>query len=49
MVTANAALEAAVFRVSAEEKVTLGRDGWLFYTETLDDYLHTGALTQRQL
>lgn len=49
MITANAALEAAVFRVSAEEKVTLGRDGWLFYTETLDDYLHTGALTQRQL
>ena len=49
MITANAALEAAVFRVSAEEKVTLGRDGWLFYTEMLDDYLHTGALTQRQL
>lgn len=49
MITANAALEAAVFRVSAEEKVTLGRDGWLFYTQTLDDYLRTGALTQRQL
>lgn len=49
MITANAALEAAVFRVSAEEKVTLGRDGWLFYTETLDDYLRTDPLTQRQL
>ncbi len=49
MITTNALLEGAVFGVSAEEKVTLGREGWLFYTETVDDYLHTNALTARQL
>jgi len=49
LITADAALNAAVFRVSAEEDVTLGRDGWLFYTETVDDYLRTAPLSQRQL
>ena len=49
LITANAALDAALFRVSAEEKVLLGREGWLFYRETLDDWLHTRPMTQRQL
>ena len=37
-VTAWARLHAAVFHSSAEEQVLLGRDDWLFYTATLDDY-----------
>lgn len=49
LITADAALNAAVFRVSAEEDVVLGRDGWLYYAETVDDYLHTAPLTERQL
>lgn len=49
MITADAALDAALFRVSAEESVVLGRDGWLFYRETLDDRLHTQPMSQRQL
>lgn len=49
LITADAVLNAAVLGVSAEEDVTLGRDGWLFYTETIDGYLHTAPLTQRQL
>lgn len=49
LITADAALNAAVFHISAEEDVTLGREGWLFYTETVDDYLRTTPLSDRQL
>lgn len=49
LITADAALNAAVFHISAEEKVTLGREGWLFYAETVDDHLRTSPLTDRQL
>lgn len=49
LITAQAALEAGIFRSSAEDSVLLGRDGWLFYRETLPGYLHTEALTERQL
>ena len=49
MITACAALEGAVFHTSPEESVLLGRDGWLFYKETLDDYLRAAPMTGRQL
>ena len=49
MITAGAALDAAVFHVSSEEDVVLGREDWLFYRETLDDYLHTDPLSEQQL
>lgn len=48
-ITANAALEAALFGTSAQDSVVLGREGWLFYRETVDDYLHTDPLTEREL
>lgn len=49
LITANAALDAALFAVSAEDSVTMGKDGWLFYQETLADYLGTEPLSPRQL
>lgn len=49
LITANAALEAAVFRTSAQDSVLMGRDGWLFYRETVDDCLHTAPLSEREL
>lgn len=49
MITAAAEVDSRLFGVSREEKVTLGRDGWLFYTETIADYLRTGPMTDRQL
>ena len=33
------ALNAKLFRSSAEEQVLLGSEGWLYYTPTLDDYM----------
>lgn len=49
LITANSALEAVVFHTSAQDSVLLGEDGWLFYRETVDDYLHTDPLTDREL
>ena len=49
LITANAVLEAAVFNESASPKVVLGREGWLFYAETLDSYQGQNQLSARQL
>lgn len=49
LITANAALEGAVFRTSAQDSVLMGKQGWLFYRETVDDYLHTDPLSDREL
>ena len=35
--------------VSGESSVIAGKDGWLFFAETLDDYTGTGLLTNREL
>ncbi len=49
MITLDNWLTAKVFGNSGEDKVTLGKDGWLFFTETLDDYTGTDPMTQREL
>lgn len=42
MVTAWSWLNAKLLSSSVEDQVILGRDGWLFYGETLDDYIGKG-------
>lgn len=42
-------LTASVFGNSGEDKVILGKDGWLFFTETLANYTGTEPMTQREL
>ena len=49
LITANAAVTAAVFRESASSEVILGREGWLFYADTLADYEGSAPMTERQL
>lgn len=49
MITANARLDAALFGVSGTDDVLLGKDGWLFYSETIPQRLHEAPLTDRQL
>lgn len=49
LITANAALCAAVFGESAQEDVLLGTDGWLYYADTLADYCGSAPMTERQL
>ncbi len=49
LVTANAALTAALFHESASDSVILGSGGWLYYADTLDDYLGASAMSDREL
>lgn len=49
LVTANATLTAALFRESASDSVVLGEDGWLYYADTLDDYMGASAMSGREL
>lgn len=41
LVTAWAKLNAALLHSSVDEQVLLGREGWLYYSSTLDDYAGT--------
>lgn len=49
LITANAALMTSVFHVTGTEDVVLGKDGWLFYRETLDDFSAVDNMTPRQI
>lgn len=49
LVSANAALTAALFGESASDSVILGEDGWLYYADTLDDYEGAAPMSEREL
>ena len=49
LVTADARLRGSVFGVSAEDDVIFGRNGWLYYEATLDDYQHKNPVSERML
>lgn len=42
-------LSARLFRTSGDAGVILGSDGWLYYTDTLDDYTGTAPMSEREL
>ena len=48
-ITADARLNAALFRASTADLVTVGRGDWLFYRADLADYLRTAPMTDREL
>lgn len=47
MVTANAVLNESLFRRSTNDKTTIGKNGWYYLNETLDDYTGAAALSER--
>ena len=49
LITADARIMAGAFGTSNLDTVTVGADGWLYYTATLDDYLGRDALTSREV
>lgn len=49
IITADAIVQSNLFGVSNLDSVVVGKDGWLFYASTLDDYLGQNALTQQQI
>lgn len=49
MITLDNVVMAQGFGTSGEKKVIVGKDGWLFFEDTLDDYTGTASLSQREL
>lgn len=49
LVTANALVQGKLFGVSAADSVIQGTDGWLYYKDSLDDYLGTNQMSGRAL
>lgn len=49
LISANNAMTAALFHTSGEDSVILGKNGWLYYASTLDDYTGLNTMTEREL
>lgn len=49
LITANSALTAGAFGVSAKDSVILGKNGWLYYADTLPDYTGSERMTEREV
>ncbi len=49
MVTADALVKAKLFRTSNNEKVVVGKEEWLFFQETMDDYTGKNLLDGREI
>lgn len=47
LVSGDALIQSKLFGVSNVENVTVGEDGWLYYTATLDDYLGQNLMSAR--
>ena len=47
MVQADTVLTAKLFGESAEDDVILGKNGWLYYEDTINDYLNIPTMTER--
>lgn len=49
LIAIDAKLTAWIFSESTESSVIMGRDGWLYYAATLDDYTHNNSISDREL
>ena len=49
LVTVNALMQGKIFGVSTADGVIQGTDGWLYYKDSLDDYLGTNQMSERGL
>ena len=49
LVTANALLYGKVFRTSTTDQVLIGKNNWMYYTSTLNDYTGQHSMTERGL
>lgn len=49
LVTAWSALNQRALRTSIADNVLLGRDGWLYFGDTLDDYIGRNTLSDREI
>ena len=47
LVAADSLMSSRIFGISSVDTVLVGADGWLYYTDTLDDYLGRNLLSER--
>lgn len=49
LVFADAKIQTSIFQVSNVDAVIYGKDGWLYYASTLDDYLGNSRMSEREI
>lgn len=49
LVSLDSALRGKLFGVSADDSVVVGKDGWLFYTDTLSDFTASNPMSDREI
>ena len=49
LITANSVIRSKAFLTSTVDTVIQGRDGWLYYRDSLPDYQGTGLLSERSI
>lgn len=49
LISVNNAVTATLFQTSGEDSVILGKNGWLYYGSTLDDYTGLNGMTEQEL
>lgn len=49
LIAIDAVIKSKIFKESNNEKVIVGKNGWLFFSETLNDYLGRNTLSDRQI
>ena len=49
LVQANSTLQSKVFGQSSEESIILGKNGWLFYSDTAKDYMNISTISERNV
>ena len=49
LISCNNFLSAKLFKTSDTDSVVLGKDGWLYYQSTMDNYTDAAPFTERQL
>lgn len=49
LVNSLSTIKDVVFKTSAEDDVIIGKDGWLFYSRTLDDFTRKNALNKNDI
>ncbi len=47
LVNAQSGLKSAIFKESSEDSIVLGKNGWLFYAQTIDDYCNIATVSDR--
>lgn len=49
LIEADGVIKSNVFKESNNDNVIVGKDGWLFFSETLDDYIGRNTLSERKI